>query len=202
MNQAAEDLGTVGVRRRSGRVMGGLFRGVAGEQRGDTLAGRRRRTGALDAELRQLAIHGRQRGVERAGLVGETELQRGVGFDHVLGALRIVESGELDDDLAAPELLDQRLTDAELIDALAQHIEGAHDGAVGVGDATKRRVEPQLEVHAALQIESQLDRHPACGRIVHRTGRVAHAHRGVARDEIEDRRQDHDDDQDDAVADG
>ena len=72
-----------------------------------------------------------------------------------LGPLGVVDAGKLHHDPLVADLLDHRLGDAELVDALPEHREGEVDVALGIGRDLLRLVELQREVHAALEVEAR-----------------------------------------------
>ncbi len=87
----------------------------------------------------------------------QPELQpRGLAHQF-LGALRILETGELNDDPVLSLLLDHRLRHAELVDAVADDLDGAVHlvaAALVLGDLLQVHLVHQ--VRAALQVEPQL----------------------------------------------
>ena len=71
-----------------------------------------------------------------------------------LGPRRIVDAGQLHHDPLVAHLLDHRLGDAELVDALPEHGEGEIEVALGIGGDLLGLVELQGEVHPALEVEA------------------------------------------------
>ena len=75
-------------------------------------------------------------GLEQGRLVGgragldQLPLQDGGDLDQVLDPLGIVDAGQLDDDLVGALPLDERLGDAELVDPVADRLQGLVDGLV------------------------------------------------------------------------
>ncbi len=141
-----------------GRLVGALVE--AGLRVVDAVAGQHDL--ALDEHLRAVALDeevaaeghlARERLLERARvLVDHPDLERGGAAEDVLGARGVLHARELDDDAVAALLLDDRLGDAELVDAVAQDLDVLRDGAVL--DALlrlglERRDEPQLARRAA-----------------------------------------------------
>ena len=147
------------------------------------------------------SIDGR-RAVERAGLVGDAELEEGALLHDRAGALRVGDAGELDHDAVIADLLDQRLGDAELVDALAEHGEGQVDVLLGIGRDLLRLVELEGEVHAALEVEPVLDRLAEDRGVTHDTIRAQLAHRLLPGNEGKDGGDDEDADKDEAIAKG
>ena len=67
----------------------------------------------------------------RAGLlVDHPDLERRGAAEDVLRARRVLHAGQLHDDALGALLLDDRLGDAELVDAVAQDLDVLLDGAV------------------------------------------------------------------------
>ena len=64
-------------------------------------------------------------------------------------------------------LLHHRLGDAELVDPLPEHGEREVDVAARVGRDPLALVELEGEVHAALEVEAALERHPGDSRVAH-----------------------------------
>ena len=192
---------------RLGPLGAGLARGGLGRVAAEELLDRRRlRTRpagiALDAEPAERAVHRGQRLLERAGLVGDAELQERAALHDGLGAGGLGDAGQLDDDAAVAHLLDERLGHAELVDALAQHGEGKVEIALGVGRDLLRLVELEGEVHPALQIESQLERHPLFLAVRHHAGlRIALADGDVSGHQEEDAEGDEAGDYEEAITD-
>ncbi len=87
-------------------------------------------------------------------------------------ALRIIDARQLDDDSVVAGLLHQRLRDAELIDTSADDLERSIDCLALVGNDALGLVDFEREVHAALEIESALERHALDG-VVRRRRRCA-----------------------------
>ena len=111
------------------------------------------------------------------------------------GAGRITLAGELDDQPAAALNLHHGLLRAELVHAGADNALRALDRVGAIGDRSLRLVHLEREVNAALQIEPQVDRHPAHDRVLHRAGRrVADALRRIARHQRDDAEEDQDPD--------
>src|SRR5690606_27372762 len=117
-----------------------------------------------------------------------------------LGAARIGDTRELDHDAILAELLDHRLGDAKLVDALHQHSASEIDVAGLVVRDPVALVELQLEVHAALQVETELERNPGDHRVAHRAIGSLLAHLDVAREEVEHRCRHDDGDENEAAA--
>ena len=77
--------------------------------------------------------------------------------------------------------------DAELVDALAKHGERKVEVALGIGRDLLRLVELEGEMHAALEVESQLQRNPLLLPVDHDTGlRIALADGDGPRHQEED----------------
>ncbi len=97
-----------------------------------------------------------QRRLERAGfVVDHADFERRGAAEDVLGARRVLHAGQLHDDAVGALLLDDRLGDAELVDAVAQDLDVLLDRAVL--DALLRlglqaRDEPQVAAGAALGV--------------------------------------------------
>ena len=140
-----------------------------------------------DAKRAQRAVHGRERLVERARPVGDAELEERRLLDDVHGALRIPDAGELDDDALVADLLDHRLLHAELVHPLAQHGEGEVDVARHVAGDPAALVELEPEVHAALEVETELERDAGLRGVAHGAVGPATADRDLAREEAVDR---------------
>ena len=184
----------------AGGAVGALRRGVAAQELrhgGGTGLGR---AGAGDAHRAELAVHGRERAIEGAGLVGDAELEEGALLDDGPGALGIGDAGELDHDAVIADLLDDRLGDAELVDALAEHGEGQVDVLLRVGRDLLRLVELEGEVHAALEVETVLDRLAEDGGVVHDPIRAELAHRLLPGNEGKDGGDHEDADKDESIS--
>ena len=95
----------------------------------------------------------RGRGADERGLeVVELELRRLA--DDLRGCLRVLDAGEVDDDLIGPLLADLGLAHAELVDAAPHDV----DGAVEVGGRellVRRRNGLQRHLQPALEIEAE-----------------------------------------------
>ncbi len=123
---------------------------------------------------------------KRAGPIGDPELEEGRLLDDVHGALRIPDAGELDDDPLVAHLLDHRLLHAELVDALPEHGEGQVDVARDVAGDPVRLVEFEPEVHAALQVEPELQRNVRLDGVPHGAVRPTGADAHFPREEAVD----------------
>jgi hypothetical protein len=82
--------------------------------------------------------------------------------------LAIREARELDDDAVRALALDDRLGDAELVDAIANDLDRPVDGALALFGRELAGVHLEHQVHAALEVESERDRllPQPCGRRV------------------------------------
>src|SRR6185369_14349114 len=79
----------------------------------------------VDLALHVVRDGGQRGGGVRAGRsLDQAELKNGGGLDDVLHARRIVDTGELDDDAVAALRGDDRLCDAEGVDAVADRLDG------------------------------------------------------------------------------
>jgi hypothetical protein len=165
--------------------VGSLRGGVAAEQRLDRarrgLARRR-----ADTQAPKRPVHGRQRLVERARPVRDAELQERRLLDDVHGPLGIPDAGELDHDPLVAHLLDHRFLHAELVHPLAEHGQGEVDVPRDVAGDPVRLVEFEAEVHAALEVEPELERDALLRGVAHGAVRAARANRHVAREETVD----------------
>ena len=77
----------------------------------------------------------------------------------------IVDPGQLHHDPLVAHLLDHGLGDAELVDALAQHGQREVEVPLGIGGDLLGLIQLQGEVHAALQVEAELERHLLLGPV-------------------------------------
>ena len=75
----------------------------------------------------------------------------------VEGALTLREPRQLDDDAVLTLLLDERLGYAELVDALPEDLHGAVHRVLGLGGVHLGAVHLEHEVHAALEVQAQVD---------------------------------------------
>ena len=120
----------------------------------------------LTPMLRRVRSIAGQRLLQRLGLVGDPELEEGAPLHDGLGPGGLGDAGQLDHDPGVAHLLDQRLGDAELVDALPQHGEREIEVALGIGRDLLGLVELEGEVHPTLEVEAQLERHPRLGPVV------------------------------------
>jgi hypothetical protein len=148
-------------RRRRGGTVGLGRRRIRPEERRN--ADRTRRVAGGDpraaADARRLGglIETCQHPLKRLGAIGDLELQeRGFGDDR-LGAFRIIDAGQLDHESVSADLLHHRLGDAELIDALTDHLQGAIERLRLVCDRLLGLVDLERQMHAALQVETLLE---------------------------------------------
>ncbi len=135
-------------------------------RRGRRLAARSgvaRRCGYDAAAIANDLVQPRQDLVQGLRLVGNLELQERGLLHHRFGTLGIVDARELDDDAVVADLLHDRLGDAELVDARADDLERAIERIAHVGHRLLGLVDLEREVHAALQVESALERDSAHG---------------------------------------
>ena len=102
---------------------------VAGVGWRAAVAGRRSR--------RRCAAPSRLDELRRPGMQAELELGRAA--EQVAHALRLVDAGQLDRDAARALALDERLRDAEAVDALADDLLGAHERVLDLGPEVGRR---------------------------------------------------------------
>ena len=86
--------------------------------------------------------------------------QRGLA-DQVDGALAIGEPRKLHRDPVLAFPLDQRLGHAELVDTVADDLHRALGRVLRLGGIQPRAIHLEHQVHAALQVESEMDRLPA-----------------------------------------
>jgi hypothetical protein len=87
----------------------------------------------------------------------ELELeQRGLA-DQLLRALGVGEAGELHRDPILALDLDERLGDAELVDAVVDDLARALDRVLRLGRRESRLVHFEQELHTALEVEAQMD---------------------------------------------
>ena len=141
----------------------------------------------FDAHAAKHPIHGRQGFFQDPGFVGDLELEEGAALHDGLRSGRVSDSGELNDNTVVSHLLNKRLGDAKLVDALAEHRQCELKISLGVGGNLLRLVQLQCEVHPTLKIEATLQWHTLDDAIAHDTRRgVRLPNRDVARDEIED----------------
>jgi len=91
-------------------------------------------------------------------LLHQLELKLGRLADEVDRTLLVEQAGELDDDPVVPLLLHERLGDAELVDAVPQHLHRAVERVLHLFVAQVRAVELKDEVHPPLQVEPELER--------------------------------------------
>ena len=116
------------------------------------------RLGARLDELEVLGdlpcLGGQQRGLRRGPAVDQRKLQEGGVLDEVLDALGVVDPGQLHEDPVGALPRDQRLGNAELVDAVA-------DGLHGLGD----RIVLELAARGVLQREGPLAAAGAVGPV-------------------------------------
>ena len=105
-------------------------------------------------------IETRERLLERAALVGDQELEERLLFDHLSGAGRVFDARNLDDNSVGADGLDDRLRNANAVDARPNRLHGASNRVllVGHGDALLRVIDLEGEVGAALKVETLLER--------------------------------------------
>jgi hypothetical protein len=119
----------------------------------------------------------------------------------LLGAGRVVDPGELDDDAVGPDLLYHRLRDAELVDARADDLERPVERLGLVRHGALRLVDLEGQMHPALEVESALERDALRLAVDERAGlRVALADRDRARPERPDRCHDQPENEQEAIA--
>ena len=70
--------------------------------------------------------------------------------------------------------------DAELVDPLAEHRERQVEVPLGIGRDLLRLIELEGEVHAALEVEAPLERHPGHGGVAHHAVGAALAQRRLS----------------------
>src|SRR3989441_7754716 len=117
--------------------------------------------------------------------VGDAELEERGALDDALSASRILFTGQLDDEAAAPLDLHDGLAGAELVDPCPHHFLGALNGVGAVGHGPLRLVDFERQVNPALEIEAKIDRHAPDRGVLHTTGhRVAHPLGDVAGDQL------------------
>ena len=121
----------------------------------------------LHAQPAEHAVHGGKRLLQRAGLVGDAELEEGAPLDDRLGARGIGDAGQLDHDAVVARLLHQGLLDAELVDPLPEDRQRQIQVALGIGGDLLRLVELERQVHAALEVEAPLERDAGHGGVAH-----------------------------------
>src|SRR5688500_10763661 len=134
---------------------------------------RRLRCGSGNGGLRR-SVNARERFLQRLRLVRNLKLQERRLLDYVLGTLRVIDAGKLDDDAIVPGFLDERLRDAELIDSRSNDLESAIERLDLVGNPALRFVDLQREMHSALQIEPAFEGHTLHG-VVNKAIRPPHA---------------------------
>ena len=95
------------------------------------LPGRGGRLDELEVR-RELAAVGRKKGVAvgRRARVDQLQLQESGALDQVLDPLRVVDTGKLYEDSIRPLPRDERLGDPELVDAVADRLDGLGDRVV------------------------------------------------------------------------
>ena len=83
--------------------------------------------------------------------------QRGLA-DQILGALHVLDTGQLDDDAVRALPLNDRLGHAELIDAVADHLLGPVHGVLGLFFGKIFQIHLHDQMDTALQVEPQVER--------------------------------------------
>ena len=125
--------------------------------------------------------------LECVRLVGDLEFEERLVLRDLDGPLTVVDARDLDDDAVVPGLLDDRLGDAQPLDACADDLQRAVDRLCLVRDRALRVVDLEREVHTALQVETLPQRHSIDGRVEERAVGAALADTHVARKERPDR---------------
>ena len=128
------------------------------------------------------AVEPRNHPLECTRFVGNLELQERRLLDNVGGTIGIVDARELDHDAITADLLHHWLRHAKLVDASANDLERAIEGRRLVGDRSSRLIDLEREMHAALQIQSFLERHATHRVVDEHAGAVALAFDHVTRE--------------------
>src|SRR5262249_13356597 len=128
--------------------------------------------------------------------VGDLELEERAALHDRLRPGRVADTGELDHDAVVADLLDDWFLDAELVDTLAEHREREVEIPLGIGRHLLALVELEREVHAALQIETPLERDPRVLDVVHRAVGTALTQGHGAREQKGDRNHHEENDRD------
>ena len=157
--------GSVG--RRGGRVGRRLFLGRihrAGEERFDfaplfgAVAAHIGRGGFGELLVLDDPVETRRHFFERAGFVGNLELEEGRLLHDVGGTSRIVNAGKFHDNAIGPHLLHHRFGHTELVDTGADHLQRTIERFGLVGDGAARLVDLEGQVHTPTEIEAELER--------------------------------------------
>jgi len=107
-------------------------------------------------EERPLRVDRVERPLGERVLGHQLELEQGGLADEVDGAPRVVDAGELHHDAVPSLRVDRRLGDAELVDAVADDLEGAGDRVPLRVVGEFRRLDLEHEVHPAAQVEPEV----------------------------------------------
>ena len=113
----------------------------------------------------QGAIDLLERGLELPLHVRYAELQEGRTLYDLLGSGGVGDSGKLDDEPFVADLLNEWLRNTEFVDTTPDH--GLHpiDGVFRIRHRAGALVDFNCQMHAALQIEAELEAPPGLGRI-------------------------------------
>jgi hypothetical protein len=156
---------------------------------------------APDPQAAERPVHRGNRFLQRVGLVGDAELEEGAPLHDGLGAGGVVDPRELDHDAVVAHHLGDGLGDAELVHPLAEDGERQIQIPLGIGRHLLRLVQLQGQVHPALEIEAELERHPFLDPIGHHPRfEIALPERDVAGNQVEDAEGDEGQDDQQAVA--
>ncbi len=134
----------------------------------------RRRTGHRQACSARDLVETRDDLLERLSLIDDLELEKRRLLHDILRALGVVDAGQLDDDALVAGLLHDRFGHPELVDALTHDLERAIEGIGLVGHGLLGFIDFERQVHAALQVESTLERHAPDG-VIHEDAVALHA---------------------------